>query len=522
MDVKRMWEWGGGYPLAIAGVAVVTAACLPLRGQFGVQTFMLLYVPVIVIVARFAGTRPSAFSSVLAVLALDVLFTQPFYRFTISNPAEWIALGVFLVVALITGRQTGNLHKREQAAVRRQRELTLLNRLSFHVVSDKSVGTAAELTAEQITTVLGARRAAVYAKTDNGRVELLAYSGEDGSENESDFVEWVMLEDKAIGLPKSLSASLEPRPVGVGVSEALDGKTADGVYLPLQTTEGLEGVLYAHTHFDSETPEEDARFLVAVANLAGAALERKRLESEAAALTVEREADNLKSTIISSVSHELKTPLSAATARITGLLEEGEGCGSQRVREEMQAISGDLTRLNTAIVDLIDVSRLESDAWQPQVELYEVPEILGTVLSKLPDEQMAARVVFDIPERVPFVYVDFSQIARALANIVENALIYSPPTEPVRVQVTHDSNEVHITVEDRGPGVTDAEKDVIFSKFYRGAAAAAVPGGTGLGLAIAREIVKSQGGHIEVEDASPQGARFVVSLPVAVIGAEAE
>ena len=137
-----------------------------------------------------------------------------------------------------------------------------------------------------------------------------------------------------------MSASLEPRPVSVGADEAIDGQVADGVYLPLQTTEGLEGVLYARTRFDSETPEEDVRFLVAVANLAGAALERKRLEGEAAALAVEREADNLKSTIVSSVSHELKTPLAAATARVTALLEEGEGCDSARVREELQAVVG--------------------------------------------------------------------------------------------------------------------------------------------------------------------------------------
>jgi two-component system sensor histidine kinase KdpD len=289
----------------------------------------------------------------------------------------------------------------------------------------------------------------------------------------------------------------------------------------LQTTEGLEGVLYAHTHFKGDTPDEDARFLVAVANLAGAALERKRLESEAASLTLERATDELKSTIISSVSHELKTPLSAATARITGLLEEGQGCDSQRVQDELIAVSADLARLNAAIVDLLDVSRLESDAWRPQPELYEVSEILGTVLSRVPLER-TTRVVFDLPESTPFVHVDFSQMVRALANIVENALAYSPADQPVRVHVAEDSDDVRIEVEDRGQGVLDSEKTLLFGKFFRGSAAAAVPGGTGLGLAIARDIVESQGGTIAIEDAEPTGARFVVTLPVAVIGAEAE
>jgi len=521
MHVKRIWEWGGGYPFAIAAVTAVTAVCLPFRDMFGVQTFMLLFVPVVVVVARLSGTRPSAFAAVLSVLVLDVLFTMPYNRLTISNPAEWIALAVFLVIALVIGQQTGAAALREQAAIRRQRELTLLNRLSFHVVSDKSVGTAAELIVSQVTTVLGVRRAAVYTRAGEGGVELLAFAGEDAADSERDFASWVIATDKAIGLPRTLEAATEPRPVGVATSEALPGLVADGAFLPLQTTEGLEGVLYARTDFDGETSDEDARFLVAVANLAGAALERRRLESEAATLTLEREADELKSTIISSVSHELKTPLSAATARITGLLEEGEGCDSRRVRDELLAVSDDLTRLNAAIVDLLDVSRLESDAWRPQPELYEVSEILGTVLSKVPHEQ-ETRVVFDLPESTPFVHVDFSQMVRALANIVENALAYSPGDQPVRVHVVEDSDNVHIEVEDRGQGVPDSEKPLLFGKFFRGSAAAAVPGGTGLGLAISRDIVESQGGTIAIEDAKPRGARFVVTLPVAVIGAEAE
>jgi len=521
MNWRRLWEWGGGYPLAVALVAVVTAACLPFRGQYGVQTFMILYVPAIVIAARFAGTRPSAFSAVLTVLTLDYLFTEPYYHLRISDPAEWIALAVFLVVALVAGQQTGHLRERAQSAVRRQRELALLNRLSFHVVSDKSVGSAAELIVSQVTTLVDADRSSIYARAGGHEVQLIAVAGEQGSDDEREFVDWVMQADKAIGLPPLMSASPEPRPVGVEPHEAISGKVADGVYLPLQTTEGLEGVLYARARFDEETLEEDTRFLVAVANLAGAALERKRLESEAAALTVEREADNLKSTIVSSVSHELKTPLAAAIARVTGLLEEGDGCDSARVREELLAVSDDLVGLNAAIADLLDVSRLESDAWRPQPELYEVSEILGTVSSKLSAEQRA-RVVFDIPESTPYVFVDFSQMARALGNIVENALSYSPKTERVRVIVTSDQEEVLMAVEDRGPGVTDAEKELVFGKFFRGEASAEAPGGTGLGLAITKEIVESQRGRVWVEDADPSGARFVVSLPVAVIGAEAE
>jgi signal transduction histidine kinase len=206
---------------------------------------------------------------------------------------------------------------------------------------------------------------------------------------------------------------------------------------------------------------------------------------------------------------------------VTGLLGETGDYDQRRLREEMTAIEDELSRLDAAIGDLLDVSRLESDSWRRVTDLYEVGEILGSVASKLTPQQ-SERVRFQIPETVPFVEADFSQLVRALDNVVENAIAYSPVEEPVTVRVASDDEHVSVIVEDRGPGVPDAEKVRVFDKFYRGAASAAVPGGTGLGLAIAREIVNSHGGRIWVEDAAPRGARFIVQLPVAVIGAESE
>jgi len=260
---------------------------------------------------------------------------------------------------------------------------------------------------------------------------------------------------------------------------------------------------------------------VAVANLASAALDRQRLERTATQLAAEREADRLKSTLVSSVSHELKTPLAAAIARVTGLLGETEDYDPERLREEMSSIAEELSRLDSAIGDLLDVSRLESDSWRPVTDLYEMSEILGSVASKLTSQQ-GERVRFLIPQAVPFIEADFSQLVRALENVIENALTYSPVDQPVEVRVSSDEEHVTVAVEDRGPGVPDAEKTRVFEKFYRGTTSAAVPAGTGLGLAIAREIVNSHGGRIWVEDSAPRGARFMVELPVAVIGAESE
>jgi two-component system sensor histidine kinase KdpD len=226
-----------------------------------------------------------------------------------------------------------------------------------------------------------------------------------------------------------------------------------------------------------------------------------------------READRLKSTLISSVSHELKTPLAAATARVTGLIEEGESCDAGRVQEELAAVAEDLGRLNDSIGDLLDFSRLESDAWQPHFEPCDVRDILGTVLSRLSASQRD-RLHFELADDLPELHADFAQLARALSNLVENAVLYSAPNTMVTVGARAIGGVAELWIEDTGPGVPDTEKPYVFEKFYRGSVSATVPSGTGLGLAIAREIVRTHGGSISVEDADPHGARFVLALPI--------
>jgi two-component system sensor histidine kinase KdpD len=212
------------------------------------------------------------------------------------------------------------------------------------------------------------------------------------------------------------------------------------------------------------------------------------------------------------VSHELKTPLAAVTARVTGLLEEDEVSDPERVRSELVAVSEDLGRLDSSIRDLVDVSRLESDAWKPKLDDYDLGEVLGTVAQRIPVSQRG-RVVFEVPDGLPQVRVDFSQWARAISNLVDNALVYSPAGTQVKVGARVLGGEVLLWVEDRGPGVPEDEKHQVFEKFHRGSTSGASPAGTGLGLAIVKEIARSHGGRVWVEDALPTGARFVLSLP---------
>jgi two-component system sensor histidine kinase KdpD len=407
------------YALAVAAVVAIGIVLLPLRALPPAPTVMLLFVPVIVAVSRITDVRVSVVAAVAAFLVLDLLYTPPYYRLSVEPVAAWLALVVFLAVALIIGQQTVRLRQREETAVARQRELELLNRSSFRAASADSPGALASFVVAQATDILGTLRTALYSAEDGGG-RLLAEGGTMSRQpDEAEIVSWVLREGKAVGLPAD-AVPVDQRPVSVPVDAVRPSTTDRGTYLPLQTADGIEGVLLAVPSHPGPLRGPEARLLAALANLSAASLARQRLDEEASHAQALLEADRLKTTLVSSVSHELKTPLAAATARVTALLEPGAADDAAHVREELAAVARDLGRLDSSIGDLLDVSRLESASWEPRVEPFDVREILGTVVSRLAAPSRD-RVRFDVADIVPDVLVDGVQLTRAMTNVIENS-----------------------------------------------------------------------------------------------------
>jgi two-component system sensor histidine kinase KdpD len=238
----------------------------------------------------------------------------------------------------------------------------------------------------------------------------------------------------------------------------------------------------------------------------------RTLRDDLARAEAEREADVLKSSLLSSVSHELKTPLAALTATVSNLLESDTTWDERATRAELEAIVADITRLNNAITSLLDLSRLEARTWNPHPDWYELEEILDVALDRLPPSERE-RVRLLLSPDVPPLHIDFEQWVRVLQGLVENALLYGAGGE-VRVGADLDRGEVTVWVEDDGPGVPPEERAHVFEKFFRGKEARArVPAGTGLGLAIAREIVVAHGGTVDLGTSASGGARFSIHLP---------
>jgi two-component system sensor histidine kinase KdpD len=506
-----------GYLIAVVCVALATAVFYAGREHFAKGQWALLYLLIVGLVAGVSGVRPALEAAVLSFFAWNYFFLPPYGTLRIADPRDWLFLFVYLVVALAIGLQTGRLREREGEALARERETALLNRFSARLVSEAAISEVASTLVNEVSGITEAECVALFLPDESGALQEFAASTgaacQRGPEVQR-LVAWAQRQAKAVGLPAHRRAPEERHdwPISVSHADAGAEQARQDLFLPLQTSTRQSGVLYigARARGVPYTYAE-VRPVMALANQTSAFLERKHLQSVAVQADALREADRMKSTLVSAVSHELKTPLASLTATITGLLEGDLAWDEAQVRRELAAVAQDLVRLGGSISSLVDLSRLEASEWRPHLDRYEFGEILGTALSRLPPGQRR-RVSVSLPEDLPMIRVDFDQWVRVLEHLIGNALAYSGPGSPVRVGAEATSREVRMWVEDNGPGLGPEERQRVFDKFYRGRLAAAAPG-TGIGLAITREIVRFHGGHIWAEDVAPHGARFVVALP---------
>ena len=517
-----------GYLIAIGCIVATTVIFLPGREYFAKGQWALLYLLIIGLVASMSGVRAAVLAAVLAFLAWDFFFLPPYSTFWIVDPKDWLALLVFLIVGVTMGIQTGRMREREAQAIARERETSLLNDLSASLVSITETRAMAEMLLQEITRFSGANEVTLWLPDAAGQLAVLrrVATAEYLSDPQATvFARWAFRNIKAIGLPgmpQPWGARIKRWPISVPHETIVADTEHHDLYFPLQTATSIEGVLQiAPASFDYRYTAHEAQLLVSIANLAAVFLERQRLQTTASKAEALQEADALKTTLVSSVSHELKTPLAVITATVTNLLTDDVAWTAPQMRDQLRAVEANLERLHDSIGALLDFARLESQDWKTQSDWYELVEVLEVTLEKLQADERA-RIALLIPDDFPSLHVDCQQLARALQHLLENALVYTPADAAIRFGAHATSREIRLWVEDTGPGVPRTEQQRIFEKFYRGATAGNSPQGTGLGLAIAAEIVRFHQGRLWVEDVQPHGARFILALPRRADGRESK
>jgi two-component system sensor histidine kinase KdpD len=419
-------------------------------------SLVVVYVPAILVVAAWWGTAAAIVASVASMLAFNWLFLPPRHSFTLSDSENWYALAVYLVVAVAVSELASRARRRTAEAEQRRREAELLADVSALLLEPGDTQGKLRRVEAQAADVLGVPR--LHVELDSLRPP---------GEGET------MLELVASG-----------RAVGRAFFEPGTQPRADAA----------------------------ARVLPALASLLAFARDRERLAHRAVEAETLRRSDLVKTAILRSVSHDLRSPLTAIRAAGEGLEHASLELSPADRRELLATIRDAARRLDRLVTNLLDLSRLEANAAEPRPELWTFDELIGRALEQLGPESERVRVL--LPEEPPLVRVDARQVERVLVNLVENALKFSPPGSPVEVRAERVGEEAVLSVTDRGPGLSRRELERAFEPFERGVAAGE-GGGGGLGLAIARGFAQANHGRLWAESEGGSGASFRLAFPLA-------
>ena len=454
LDVPR---WLSGAAVSVALVFVVTAAIELLKPHVPVLSLGVLYLFAVLPVAVFWGLAYAVPVSVASMLAFNWFFLPPLYTFTLADSRNWFALAVYVVTAVVVSELAARARRRAAAAEQREREASLLAELATELLRGRGVDEELDDIGSRAAEVLGVQETEII-----------------------------------LGPQHRPPAGSAPHPLEAA------GRQVGTLYTPERSDPSLA---------------VRRRFLPALAALLAVAVERDQLQRDALEAETLRRSDLVKTALLRAVSHDLRSPLTGIRTAIGALRNDTLTLTAEDREELLEAIELESGRLNRLVDDLLDLSRLEVGGAVPDRSVWALDDLVRESVAALGAE---GRVV--VAGESPLVDVDPSQIQRVLANLLENALKFSPLESKVHVRITATRREAIVRVVDQGPGLPEWELERVFEPFYR--RAGTQPSGAGLGLSIARGFAEANGGRLWAESHPGQGSSFALALPVAEVPAE--
>jgi two-component system sensor histidine kinase KdpD len=475
-----------GTAAALASMAVLTSAMLPLRGSISIATTALILVMPVVIGVVIGGFVAGVVSVVAGFLVYVFFFIPPYLTFWVGGWQNWAALGVYAVVMLPVAQVVAGMNTARSRELRQGRELRKLFELSDLLVEDKPLDVLLSVIVTSVLDVTGAAQVALLlpdgdADSDT-RLEIAAAAGRPLTDHQL----------RAVG----------PAP---GNPRDTDGEL---LALPLAASGRPIGLLALSADAAARHQREP---LLLFANQIALAVERAQLREQALRTRVNEEMARLAKTLVAAVAHDLRSPLATIKASSSTLSDARLDIGTQARQELTALIDVQADRLSDLVQNLLDMSRIQAGALQPRCTVAPLSELVGTVLN---DPALGGlRISTDLPDDLPPIDADLVLMSRVLANLIDNAARHSPPGASIQVRAisrTQD-NAIELSVTDHGPGVEADRRDDVFGLFVRRDGDA----GAGLGLAIAKTFVEAHGQRIWIEDAPGGGARFCFTLPAA-------
>ena len=472
-----------GYAWAAGTVGVVTAIGILLRSRVSTTDIAMLYILGIAVVGSRARYRPALMASVLAIAAFDLCFVPPFYTFAVSDADYVLTFVMMLVVAILVSRITSMLKAQADAAQSREGRTAAAFALSADLSAAREPVEIVRALARHSMSVIPGTASVTVRATDG------TFNSDDGVER------W----------------AYEHRQMAGQGTQTLPASPA--LYLPLVASDTALGVVRL-TPIDARDVADPVRrqLLESFASQAAIALERVELAAGTQQARVEVEAERLRTSLLSSLSHDLRTPLGAIEGAASSLVDTGESLSPDVRRDLAQTIVEESRRMTRMVGNLLDMIRVETGALSVHQEWQPLEEVVSVALIRM-DERLKGRMVnVDLPLTLPLVCIDGILIEQVLINLLENAVKYSPAGTPIELSASATRDHVIIAIADRGYGIPAGQEQTIFDKFHRVDHSASTPG-VGLGLTICRGIVLAHDGRIWAERRPGGGMIFRVALP---------
>ncbi|MFI5617129.1 ATP-binding protein [Streptomyces sp. NPDC051567] len=451
----------GGWLTGVAGPALLTLLLSEALPELGLANDMLLFLTLTVAAALLGGLMPALASAAVGSLLLNYFYTPPLYKMTISDPRNIVAIAIFVGVAVSVASVVDLAARRTHQAARLRAESEILSFLAGSVLRGEN---SLDALLERLRETFSMRAVALLERTSEVDPWTTAAAVGTGP----------------VARPEDADVDM---PIGDTLALALSGRVL---------------------------PAEDRRVIGAFAAQAAVVLDRQRLVDEAGRARELAEGNRIRTALLAAVSHDLRTPLAGIKASVTSLRSDDVEWSEADRAELLEGIEDGADRLSALIGNLLDMSRLNTGTVTPLIRETDLDEVVPMALGGVPDDSVS----LDIPETLPMVAVDRGLLERAVANIVENAVKYSPVGQPVHISASALANRVELRVVDRGPGVPDEAKDRIFEPFQRHGDAPR-GAGVGLGLAVARGFTEAIGGTLAAEDTPGGGLTMVLTLPTA-------
>lgn len=487
------WE-GRDWLLSIGSVAACTGVAALMFPYFALVDLAMVYLLGVVFTASRAGKGAVFSATVLSVAAFDFFFVPPYYTFAVADIRYFVTFVVMFVVGFVISRLTLRVREQADAARLRERRTAALYNLSRELVRERGAERLTAIAIKHISEVVSSQ-VVVLVPDERGNL-VIPVTGPDTfalDQREVSVARWAFDHRGRAGLG----------------TDTLPG--AKALYLPLVASARTVGVLGVLPRPPVDAlSHEQIHVLESFANQVAMALERASLAEEAQRALLKAETETLRNTLLSSISHDLRTPLAAITGASTTLLQREIALDPASRQELVHTIYEEAEHLNRIIRNLLDMTRLESGAITVKKEWQSLEEIVGVVLNRLADKLKKHPLAIRLPEDLPLVPFDPLLLEQVLMNLVENAVRYTPQGTPLELSAAVKGDDVLVELADRGPGIRPGEEERIFEKFVRGDAS---DGGVGLGLTICRAIIAAHGGRIWAENRPGGGAVFRFTLP---------